>query len=174
MDARARDQYLTTEIMTATPQKLHLVLIEAAIRAIHRGRHYRRAGENDKACVALVQAQKIIGEVMAGFRREVDPGLVTNVASVYMFVFRCLVDGNLRHDERKLDDALRVLEIERGTWQAVCQQLTNSAASQHRTDPAAEFTASRGVPPPSRPQGPHLPSLPAADILPSSGFSMDA
>ena len=44
------------------------------------------------------------------------------IASVYNFIFRTLVDANRRHDERKLDDALRVLAVERETWRLVCQQ----------------------------------------------------
>lgn len=36
------------------------------------------------------------------------------VAGVYLFVFRRLLDLNAGRDEKKLDDALRVLRVRRG------------------------------------------------------------
>ena len=45
---------------------------EAAIRAIHRGRHYRRAGENDKACVAWVKQMIASGINLAALSTTVS------------------------------------------------------------------------------------------------------
>ena len=44
------------------------------------------------------------------------------MAAVYAFIFRRLVEAGYRQDEAKLADAIRLLEIERQTWQRVCQQ----------------------------------------------------
>ena len=132
MQSSAQESYLVTEVMTATPQKLQLMLIEAAIRSVQRARDKWRAKEDELACEALIHAQKVISELLAGLDREVDTELVKRVASVYLFVFRSLVEANYEHDEKKLDEALRVLEIERETWQRVSQQLggTKEADSQ--------------------------------------------
>ena len=67
---------LTREIMSAPPQKLHLLLIEAIIRAIRRGKQHWQSGENDKACAALIHAQRMVCEILGGFDREVNPDLV--------------------------------------------------------------------------------------------------
>jgi flagellin-specific chaperone FliS len=56
---------------------------------------------------------------------------VQRIASVYNFIFRALVDANRRRDERKLDEALRVLSIERETWRLVCQQATGPEKEDH-------------------------------------------
>ena len=37
MPDSAHERYLTTEVLTATPQKTHLLLIEAALRGAARG-----------------------------------------------------------------------------------------------------------------------------------------
>jgi flagellar protein FliS len=122
MQASACENYLATDVMTATPQKLQLMLIEAAIRSAERARDRWQAGEHGQADAALIHAQQIVGELLAGLNREADADLVKKVASVYLFVFRTLMEANHERDETKLNDALRVLEVERETWRRVCEQ----------------------------------------------------
>jgi flagellar protein FliS len=180
MDASARNQYLNNEILSAPPQKLHVALIEAIIRAIHRGKQHWQAGENDKACAALLHAQRMVCAILGGFNREVNPPLVQEMSALYTFVFQSIVDGNRRHAEKKLDDALRVLEIERGTWRAVCEELGSSAAigtGSASATPGRDVVidrADRGVPGRSRPHSPPLDDSSPLDRLPGQGFSWEA
>ena len=117
-------------------------------------------------------AQRMACEILGGFRREVHPELVQSMAALYMFVFRSIVDGNRHRDEKKLDDALRVLEIERGTWQAVCEKLGSAAASggTGSLPVSAHSTGETPVPPHHM-----LPTDAASpDSLPRQGFSWEA
>ena len=154
MQTSARESYLVTEVMTATPQKLQLMLVEAAIRSAERARQKWQDEEEDEACEALIHAQHIVGELLGGLNQEVAPELVKNVASVYLFVFRLLMEANYEHDEKKLDDAVRVLEIERETWQQVCEELGSKKESP---------------PPPALPPG-----LATFDDTAGSGLSLEA
>ena len=122
MQPATRTSYLETEVMTASPQKLQLMLIEAAIRSIERARRHWRAQEDEQAAEALIRAQQIMTELLAGLNHDVKPELTRKVAAVYLFVFRSLVDAHLRRDEEKLDDTIRVLEVERETWREVCRK----------------------------------------------------
>jgi flagellar protein FliS len=173
MDASARNQYLDAEIMSATPQKLHLLLIEAIIRTIHRGKHHWQSGEDDKGLAALCHAQRMVCEILGGFDREVNPDLVRRMAELYLYVYRTLVDGNRRHDEKKLDEALRVLEIERGTWQAVCEKLGTAGEVASGREVVID-PPTRGVSGPSRHQGLPLSEPSPPDSLSSQGFSWEA
>jgi flagellar protein FliS len=122
MPASARNQYLETEVLTATPQRLHLLLIEAAMRFAERARRHWRDGRREKAFQSLIHAQDAVAKMLNGLNLQTPSPLVQEVASVYNFIFRSLVDANRRRDERKLDEALRVLSVERETWRLVCQQ----------------------------------------------------
>ena len=133
MQTSTRTSYLEAEIMTATPQKLQVMLIEAAMRLIKRARGHWHAEEDEKAPAALGRAQRVPTELLCGLNREVEPELTKKVAAVYLFVFRILVDANLTGDQRKLDDALRVLEIERETWREVCRELGISKEAGDRS-----------------------------------------
>jgi flagellar protein FliS len=173
MDASARNQYLNSEILSAAPQKLHLLLIEAVMRALRRGRQHWQSGENDKACAVLIRAQQILCEILGGFNREVNPGLVKRMSNLYTFVFRLIVDGNRYHDQQKLDDALRILEIERGTWQAVCEELA-AAAHEAAGRQLGVDGPDRGVPTRSRPYASPSGDGSSLDHLSGQGFSWQA
>lgn len=150
-----RDSYLENEVLSATPAKLQLMLIEAAMRFAERARGHWQAGQNELACGALIRAQEIVTELTSGLNRDASPGITGRLAAVYMFVFRTLVQANLEHSEKLLDDALRVLAVERETWRQVARQ----------SQPADEEPA----PAPSAPLPPHFELDSTA-----AGFSLEA
>ena len=77
---------------------------------------------------ALIRSQNIVAELLAVLDpRSADP-LVRQVLDVYLFVYRMLIAAGLEHDETKLDNALRVLTVERETWQLACQELGSDNA----------------------------------------------
>ncbi len=162
MNHEARQRYLSDQVMTAPPQKLHLMLIEGAIRFVHKAQQHWAAKEDRQASEALVRAQEIVGEILAGFKRDMDPELVKRVAAIYAFILRSLMEGNMLRDERKLADALRILEIERETWHRLCVQI---GAEQP------------GFAPSNPPPAPTIPA-PVFDAMPTGelagGFSLDA
>jgi flagellar protein FliS len=136
MQPTARDNYLTTEVMTATSPKLHLMLIDAAIRLCYRAKEWREAGRDEDAGEAILKAEDIVGQLMAGLNQEVAPELVGQIRGVYLFIFRSLVTAHMERDEKKLADAIRILEIERETWQQLCARI-----NAERPAPPQAFTA---------------------------------
>jgi flagellar secretion chaperone FliS len=120
------DNYLVTEVMTATPQKLQLMLIDASIRAIHCALQHQQAGEKTPACECIIRAQQIVGEMLAALDYEAKSDLVKKVAGVYLFVYRTLVDAAMTLNALKINDALKVLTVERETWRLLCEKTTGS------------------------------------------------
>jgi flagellar protein FliS len=128
MNATAQDQYLTNEVLTAAPQKLQLMLIDAAHRFAGRAQAFWDAGRDEDAGEALVRSQEIVTELLGGLSVHREQALVRRVAALYTFVFNCLVDAHLHKDRQRLADALRVLAEERITWQQVCDQLGTTSS----------------------------------------------
>jgi flagellar protein FliS len=128
MHAVAPSEYLVTEVMTAPPQKLQLMLIDAALRFAAKAKGHWKAGENSEAGEAILRAQEIVSEILSGIRPEADRELATKVSAIYGFVFRCFVTAHIRADAGKLDEAVKILEVERETWQALCTRLSDSQA----------------------------------------------
>jgi len=139
MQAAARETYLATEVMTAPPQKLQLLLIEGAMRFCNLALSRWEQGDQEAAGEALTRAQGIITELIAAVRPEHNRELARKAASVYLYLFRTLVDAHLRHDAQLVRDALRVLEVERGTWQEVCKRLAGTTPAPVEM-PAEDYT----------------------------------
>jgi flagellar protein FliS len=116
------NEYLVTEVLTAAPQKLHLMLIDAAVRQCERARQLWHERNDELAGEAIVKAQDIITELIAGLNYEEHSDLSRRVAAIYNFVFRSLVTAHLHRDAKSLAEAVRVLEIERDTWRQVCER----------------------------------------------------
>jgi flagellar protein FliS len=160
MNAHFRQQYLENEVTTATPQKLQWMLHDAAIRFATRASQLWQQGKLIEATDAMGRSREVVAHLLGGLRREHAPELVTRVAAEYSFVLRTLVLSSIQHDQKKLQDALQVLEIHRDTWASVCQELGESFAP---------VVAHAGSPLPAR----HVPAPTTVD-LPSERFSMDA
>jgi len=131
MNPATSGDYLETEVMTAAPQKLQLMLIDAALRQSRAAQEFWKNEQPEQAGEALIRAQQIITELLCGLNPEKDKQLTSKVAGVYLFVFRALLSAQTDRDEAKLQEAISVLEIEQETWQQVCSKLGTK-----RTTPA--------------------------------------
>ena len=129
MNPSAQADYLEAEVMTAAPQKLQLMLIDAAIRQARMAQEQWNKQQDEDAVESLIKAQQIVSELLCGIRREHDEELARKVAGVYLFVFRSLISAQMEQSQAKLAEALSVLEVERETWQGVCEQLGTKLAT---------------------------------------------
>lgn len=138
MNTLAQDEYLVNEVLTAAPQKLHLMLLDAALRLAQRAEPLWNQARDEEAGEALLRAQEIVTELLAGLAAHREAPLARRVAAEYTFVFNSLVQAHLRKDRSKLADAIRVVQEERATWQQVCSQLGTSAVPPLVSDAVAE------------------------------------
>ena len=130
MSTIAKHEYLATEVMTAAPQKLQLMLIEAAIRFGERARGYWAMHRDEEAGEALSRCQEIVAELIGGLNFQDSSPLVRRVAGVYLFIYRALIMAHTRRDEAKLSEALSVLAVESETWRQVCNKLGSTVGPE--------------------------------------------
>jgi len=139
--ARNADAYLKTQVLTASPEKLQLMLYEGAIRFANRAREHLVACDYEASYGMLVKAQKIVLELICGLRPEENRSLCDKMAALYTFVYRRLLEANIYHSTQAIDDALKILTIQRDTW----IQLLENLAGQCARETALEVPAgSRG------------------------------
>jgi len=140
----ADNPYLRDAVMTATPEQLQLMLYDGAIRFATQGRDALERKDYETSYEKLTRTQHIITEMQAGLNREVNPELCGRVASIYNFLYHKLVDANVHHDVKALDDALHVLRLERETWQILVDKV---AAAREAGTPLEEEPAAHEAPP---------------------------
>jgi flagellar protein FliS len=151
MAPNPHDLYLEAQILTAPPQKLRLMLIEAALRHARQAISHLDAEREEEAVAAVGRCRGVVSELLAAVSPEATD-LTRKVAAVYLFLFRTLAEAQLHRDRRRVAEAIDVLEVERETWQLVCERTPQTSAPTAAAPPAVLDS----------------------DDSPSSGFVVDA
>lgn len=133
MTGSGPNPYLRDAVLTATPEQLQLMLYDGAIRFALQGRDAIEKKDHETMCLRLTRAQNIVIEMLNGLNHEINPELCGRMAAIYNFIYRKLVDACVRRNVADIDDAVRVLQTERDTWQL----LVNKVTEARQIDPAA-------------------------------------
>jgi len=134
-------EYLKSAVMTATPEKLQLMLYDGAIRFGRQAREALVTRNFELSCEKLLRTQQIITALEGGLRPEVNEELCRQMANLYQFIYTRLVDANTTHDVAALDDALQILEHQRETWRLLMDKIHESVESPRVTVPSTTTTA---------------------------------
>lgn len=131
--------YLETQITTAAPQQLRLMLIEGALRFARQTVREWQEERREDALESLTRCRSIVTELIAGIREGSSP-LANQVLEIYLFLFNELTQAQLLRDVARMEGVIRVLEEERVTWQEVCFALA-SCSEESRPQPPHEILA---------------------------------
>lgn len=131
MDKQACQAYLESQVMTATPQKLRLMLIDGAIRLARKAVRYWQAEQNQQALKAITRCRKIVSELLSSIRLD-QSELTKQAAMLYLSLYKQLTEAQLRRDSHLVHEAIVVLEVERKTWQQVCDEMSQSTSTSQR------------------------------------------
>ncbi|MDE7299159.1 MAG: flagellar export chaperone FliS [Lachnospiraceae bacterium] len=112
--------YRGTQINTASPAELTLMLYEGAIKFCNKAIYAIEESNIAKANENLIKAQKIIME----FRGTLDfkYPVAKDFELVYDYIYRRLVEANIRKDKEIVEDALKYIREMRDTWKEVMRQ----------------------------------------------------
>lgn len=141
MTTATANPYLRESVLTATPEQLQLMLYDGAIRFTAQGREAIAGKNYEQSYEKLTRAQNILVEMLNGLNYEVNRALCERVASVYHFIYRKLVEGNVHRDVSAIDDALRVLRVERETWQILVDKVNRTREERGETVATAPAAA---------------------------------
>lgn len=129
MNPQGAQNYLRTKVLTATPEQLQLMLFDGAIRFGEQARVALVARNFEQSFKALVKMQKIITELNSGLRPDVHPQLCDKLRAIYNYVYRKLIDANVKHNIEALDESLKLLKYQRETWAMLMDKLGKEKAA---------------------------------------------
>ena len=114
---RAAQMYQKNAVQTASPAKLTLMLYDGAVKFTNIAIEAIEAGDNEKAHNNIVKAQNIIVE----FRTTLDMKypVAKDFDVVYDYIYRRLVEANMKKDKDILVEALKHIKTMRDTWREV-------------------------------------------------------
>lgn len=125
------ERYLEMQVKTASREQLLLMLFDGALRFTTQSREaLAQVPKNFEAGHdAAIRAQRIVLELIASLTPAIGEPVYSNLVSLYRFVYRRLVEGNIRHELRLFDEALAILTSLRATWADAIQRLREERQS---------------------------------------------
>lgn len=126
---RARNQYLQSQVETASPTRLVVMLYEGAIRFCHQGVEAMNSKRYEDKNYYLVKAQRIVSELLGSLNREAGD-VTTNLMRIYMYMLERLVDANVQDNVKHVQEVIGLLEGLRESWVEVDRIATQSAGTE--------------------------------------------
>jgi flagellar protein FliS len=117
MATNAAAAYKDSKILTASPSELTLMLYEGAIKFCNLALIAIEKKEFDKANLNIIKAERIITE----FRTTLDfkYPVAKHFETTYDYIYRRLIDANIKKDTEILEEAIVYIREMRDTWKEV-------------------------------------------------------
>ena len=129
VDANPYQRYQQNAIKSASRGELTLMLYNGAIKFIRQGMKLAEEKQIQGAHNAIMRAQAIITHLSETLNMDCE--LSVNLASLYDYINRRLVAGNMKKDQELLEEALGLVEELRDTWvEALKLTRSNMASGQ--------------------------------------------
>lgn len=129
--ANGYQAYRRTQIETAPPEQLILMLYDGAIRFARNGRRALESGDRQKAHHNLTRAQDVMSELIGSLDMEAGGELAANLYQLYRYIYQRLVQANVRKSVEPIDEAIRLVsELREGWYEGVIQGRAHAAADR--------------------------------------------
>ena len=115
--------YLRARVLAASPEQLRLMLLEGALRFARQGADGLRRRNFERSFNGIHQCQNILMELISALKPEVAPELCRNLAALYTFMYRRLIDASMERDAAVVDEVVKLLEYEHETWLLLLERL---------------------------------------------------
>ena len=170
MPNSARESYLETQVLTATPQRLRLMLIEGALRFGRQAIEcWEEQDSHGQRCAALACCNDILAELHGTIRAD-DLAVAQHVKAIYQFLLVQLARVSNQDDPKMLREVIEVLEIERETWRQLCEQMPEAPTRDDGTLPVGDEVTATGM----KAIAPMIPTLRSESGPSIDGLSLEA
>lgn len=112
----ARNQYLKTQVETASKEQLVLMLFDGILRFTEQARKALRENAIEEGHNALMRAEAIVMELIVTVDKEKGGEIATNLIGLHAYAYNALVQCNLHKDESKIDEVQNIYRKLREGW----------------------------------------------------------
>lgn len=110
----AAEAYRRQQVLNAPPEQLTLMLYNGCLKFIEEGTHALTQKNYEAANNSLQKAQRIISEFRLTLNMDYD--IAHQLLPLYNYIYDRLVEGNIRSDTSKLDEARGIVTELRDAW----------------------------------------------------------
>ncbi|MDI6703534.1 MAG: flagellar export chaperone FliS [bacterium] len=116
------DKYKKAKIETASQGKLILMLYDGAIRFLNHAKVSLEDKRYDVVNNNLIKAQEILTELMLSLNMSVGD-IAKNLYSLYDFMYRKLIEANVKKDSGLITEIRDMLQELKGAWEEGIKKL---------------------------------------------------
>ena len=125
-------QYQRTKVETAGKLELVIMCYEKILQALHEAKAFIAAKEYEKKAHKLQLALDIIHGLQASLNFEKGGQIAKNLDSIYSYVTRRLLQGDIQKDISVYDECIRILSELKEAW----DKIAGGQAEEDRVMPA--------------------------------------
>lgn len=108
-------QYRQTQVQTAAPEQLVLMLYDGAVKFSAQAKEHIAAKNMEAANNALIRVQDIFSELQASINDDVGE-IAQQLSLLYDYLYRRALDANLAKDVAIIDEIVTMVRDLRSTW----------------------------------------------------------
>lgn len=130
------NQYYETQVSTASPERILIMLYDGAIRFTRQAISGVEEGKPDMRRYGISKSMAIVAEFAKTLDHKMGKHFAADLDALYSYMMRQLTAANLENDAEKLKVVEKLLVDLRGTWA--------EAIELNKKQMAAAITATQG------------------------------
>lgn len=125
--------YIETQVLTAQPHQLHLMVVDGALRFARKAAQYAQNNNFEQAHFALDKSRDLVAELIGGLDPAQQPEMVEQLKALFVFVYENLNHADVKQDASYIHDAIKILSIHREAWCELIEQLQSVTTDEKKT-----------------------------------------
>ena len=165
-------QYLRTQIQTASKEQLVLMLFDGVVRFCEQGRAALEKRDFEASHQALTRTQNIVLELLYGLDRARGGEIADNLVRLYTYALQRLIQANMTHESASLAEVQKIFRDLREAWAGALDKVKREAQGQAQpaspSAPQAAATTTKTPEPAVPPEAPPAAKPAAASPKPAA------
>ena len=127
------DSYRKTQIDTASPEALILMLYDGALRFLGQAEEGFEKKNLEGISNSLLRVQAIIAELLTSLNKEKGGEIATNLERLYLFFLDRLAESNMRKDPEPMRQIRPLIQDLRDTWAEAMKLVVKNTGGKSAT-----------------------------------------
>ncbi len=120
-------QYRKTDVETAGRLDLVIMCYENAIRFLKQAKGHYESNAFEEKARALQKVFDIISELKGALNIEKGQKIAINLSAIYDYLWRSLLEGDIRKDLNAFESAIRIMAELKEAWETIASRSKEKA-----------------------------------------------
>ncbi len=119
MSLQKKQIYRDTEILTADPGRLILLLYNGALSFLRHGKECLEKKDYKEKGRLLMKAHAIVSELLQSLNYEQGGDIAKRLKSIYIYLLKRILDADMKQDTSAIDEVAFLLSELREAWETI-------------------------------------------------------